>query len=56
MLKSIGAVEIETSGVYSPSERLDSCVDLYDVSPELSNAGVKAPLITSRAQRPGLSL
>ncbi|MFN7105424.1 MAG: 7-carboxy-7-deazaguanine synthase QueE [Pyrobaculum sp.] len=44
MLRTLGAVEIETSGVYSPSERLDSCVDFYDVSPKLSNAGVRAPL------------
>jgi Organic radical activating enzymes len=43
-LRELGAVEVETSGVYRPSPRLDSCVDFYDVSPKLSNAGVKAPL------------
>jgi len=43
-LRELGAVEVETSGVYKPSPRLDECVDFYDVSPKLSNAGVKAPL------------
>jgi 7-carboxy-7-deazaguanine synthase len=43
-LKGLGAVEVETSGVYKPTPRLDACVDFYDVSPKLSNAGVKAPL------------
>ncbi|MEZ0320092.1 MAG: 7-carboxy-7-deazaguanine synthase QueE [Pyrobaculum sp.] len=43
-LKEVGAVEVETSGVYAPTPGLDKCVDYYDVSPKLSNAGVKAPL------------
>jgi len=43
-LKGLGVVEVETSGVYRPTPRLDACVDFYDVSPKLSNAGVKAPL------------
>ena len=43
-LKGLGAVEVETSGVYKSTPRLDACVDFYDVSPKLSNAGVKAPL------------
>ncbi|MGC9051896.1 7-carboxy-7-deazaguanine synthase QueE [Pyrobaculum sp.] len=43
-LRELGAVEVETSGVYPPSAGLDRCVDYYDVSPKLSNAGVKAPL------------
>lgn len=43
-LKKLGAVEIETSGVYPPTEGLDRCVDYYDVSPKLSNAGVKVAL------------
>ena len=43
-LRRLGAVEVETSGVYTPTPELDACVDFYDVSPKLSNAGVKAPL------------
>jgi len=43
-LRRLGAVEVETSGVYTPKPELDACVDFYDVSPKLSNAGVKAPL------------
>jgi len=43
-LRRLGAVEVETSGVYAPTPELDVCVDFYDVSPKLSNAGVKAPL------------
>ena len=43
-VKGLGAVEVETSGVYRPTPRLDACVDFYDASPKLSNAGVKAPL------------
>jgi organic radical activating enzyme len=43
-VRGLGAVEVETSGVYRPTSRLDACVDFYDVSPKLSNAGVKAPL------------
>ncbi len=34
------AVEIETSGAYTPSDGLDQCVSYYDVSPKLSNSGV----------------
>jgi len=41
-LRRLGAVEVETSGVYAPTPELDACVDFYDVSPKLSNAGVKA--------------
>jgi organic radical activating enzyme len=43
-LRELGTVEVETSGVYRPTPRLDACVDFYDVSPKLSNAGIKAPL------------
>ncbi len=38
------AVEIETSGAYPPSSRLDQCVSYYDVSPKLSNSGVSRRL------------
>lgn len=51
-LRKYGAVEIETSGVYQPTPRLDSCVDFYDVSPKLSNAGVRAPLHPFYAKSP----
>jgi hypothetical protein len=33
----------EERGHLPPSAGLDRCVDYYDVSPKLSNAGVKAP-------------
>jgi 7-carboxy-7-deazaguanine synthase len=43
-LRELGTVEVETSGVYRPTPRLDACVYFNDVSPKLSNAGIKAPL------------
>ncbi|MEZ0248271.1 MAG: 7-carboxy-7-deazaguanine synthase QueE [Thermoproteus sp.] len=51
-LKALGAVEVETSGVYTPTGELDSCADYYDVSPKLSNAGVRAPLSPFYAKSP----
>ena len=43
-VKRLGSVEIETSGVYPPTDELDKYVDYYDVSPKLSNAGVSVRL------------
>jgi len=56
-LKELGTVEVETSGVHRPMPRLDACVDFYDVSPKLSNAGIKAPLDSFyvSSPRPGSS-
>ncbi|AFA39209.1 Organic radical activating enzyme [Pyrobaculum oguniense TE7] len=51
-LRGLGAVEVETSGVYPPTPELNSCVDYYDVSPKLSNAGVKAPFSPFYARSP----
>lgn len=40
-LRKFGEVEVETSGAYAPTQGVDRCVDYYDVSPKLSNAGVR---------------
>lgn len=51
-LRALGSVEVETSGAYPPTPELDRCVDFYDVSPKLSNAGVKAPFSPFYASSP----